>query len=124
MVKYVKASQFFPYNPEMWEPEDVELHKSMDWGIGKKYTVPVPEDSFIGTATLYQYRGEPVVKDNVKFIKYFRENPIYPPYYAPEQPPFESDFHAVGPMFDGNYEGVYQIHDRYEDSKLNDILSI
>ena len=56
----------------------------------------------------------------MQFTKHLRSNPIYPPYYAPDEQPFEN---AVGPMFDGYRVNGYDVHDRYETQEIYDLLS-
>lgn len=102
-----------------WDESDIELHKNTDWAARNYKELPVPEDSFTSDAIAYRAGSEPESKP-VKFIKYIRSNPIFPPYYGPEEKPFEG---VVGPMFDGNKHGNYKIHDRYEDQKTYDLLS-
>lgn len=109
-----------PYDKtEGWTDEDIELHKSIDWAARDYKEYPVIDDSFNGKAVCYSTEDGTVYQD-CKFIKYIRSNPIYPPYYAPEENPFPN---AVGPMYDGNHYGNYDIHDRYESQEIYDALS-
>ena len=100
-----------------WSDDDIELHKSINWK-DRNYEDYDAGDSYIGVATLYG-DGEPQ-ESKVEFHKFIRSNPIFPPYYAPINKPFE---HGVGPMFDGNTHGRYDVHDRYETQELYDTLS-
>jgi len=102
-----------------WDPADAELHRNTDWKARNYEDLPVPEDSFEDDVVMYNYGGEPEHK-NVKFIKRLRSNPIFPPYYAPEEKPFE---HGLGAMYDGKRHGKYDIHNRYEDQETYDRLS-
>lgn len=102
-----------------WDPADIELHKNTDWAARNYNMLPVPEDSFDGEAILYTINGKPE-HEKVKFIKYIWPNPIYTPYYAPENKPFNG---VVGPMYDGRKHNGYDIHDRYEDTATYDMLS-
>ena len=78
---------------------------------------PVPEDSFEYDAVAYGLPGGEQVK-KVKFIKYLRSNPIFPPYYAPEKKVFD---HTVGPMYERHKKGKYKIHNRYDTAEVYDI---
>lgn len=102
-----------------WDEKDVELHKSIDWAERNYKDYPVEEDTFTSRAFHYPANDEGDMKE-VKFIKYLRANPIFPPYYAPAEKPFDN---AAGPMFDGRTHGNYDIHDRYETWELYDRLS-
>lgn len=111
------------YEEGKWSPEDIELHKSIDWSARNYEEYPVPEDSFMSMAFIIGDDKQPDKK--VKMIKYIRSNPIYPPYYAPETEPFKG---VVGPMFDGRTHKsdngmVYNVHDRYETQDVYDMLS-
>ena len=63
--------------------------------------------------------NDPETKE-VTMCKYFRANPIYPPYYAAVEKPFDN---CVGPMYDGHKAGKVDIHDRYETQEVYDLLS-
>lgn len=103
-----------------WAEEDINLHKSIDWKSRNYMDFPVTTDSFVGEAILYG-EGKDKLK-NVKMIKYLVANPVYPPYYAPEENPFKEYSNVVGPMYDGRKHGSYQIHNRYETQELYDTL--
>ena len=125
MKKHVRASIWGNYSDydrnDGWTEEDIKLHKSIDWKARNYEEYPVKDDSFTSEVVLYGY-DEPQYK-KVKFIKYLRANPIYPPYYAPEnRKPFDVRGY-VGPMYDGNTHGNYKIHDRYETQEMYDILT-
>lgn len=107
-------------NMSKWEQEDLDLHKSIDWEARNYEDYPVPEDSFEGDVVRYSI-DEPEQHKNVKFIKYLRSNPIYPPYYKPETRPFSD---VVGPMYDGDNVGKYGVHNRYETQELYNKLSM
>ena len=115
----IKESNFSPYDG--WTEEDIELHKSIDWPSRNYFDYPVESDSFKGQAILYSTAFEGG-KEYVPatFIKYIRSNPIFPPYYAPKDLD-KTGF--VGPMYDGNNHGNYQIHDRYETEEIYRALS-
>ena len=112
--------RYTDYDPEHgWTEDDIKLHKSIDWA-GRNYEeYPVPEDSFNGKAYAYGLNPDRDEVD-VKFIKFIRPNPIFPPYYAPEKKPFDG---VVGSMYDGRKHGTYDIHDRYETQDVYDMLS-
>ena len=119
------GSHYTDYDPkEGWTEEDIELHKSIDW-TGRNYEkYPVEEDSFMHNAVLYGVHGGPIRKE-VKFIKYIRSNPIYPPYYGPvDRKPFDGvTVGYVGPMYDGHKHKTYDVHDRFETQETYDMLS-
>lgn len=113
------GSRYTDYNKEDgWTDEDIAKHKEIDWRERNYSDYPIPEDSFTSEAVAYTDNGTKRVK--VKFIKFIRSNPIFPPYYAPEKKPFTG---VVGPMYDGNKHGSYGIHDRYESQDIYDALS-
>jgi len=113
------GSRYTDYNKEDgWTDEDIAKHKEIDWKERNYSDYPIPEDSFTSEAVAYTDNGTKRAK--VKFIKYIRSNPIFPPYYAPEKKPFTG---VVGPMYDGNKHGSYGIHDRYESQDIYDALS-
>lgn len=126
MKRYIKSNygDYQDYDPkDGWTEEDIELHKSIDWKARNWMEYPVEGDSFVGEVVLYGY-DDPVYED-VEFIKYIRPNPIYPPYYAPvDKRPFKDYSGYVGPMYDGNHHGTYDIHDRFESQAVYDMLSM
>lgn len=107
------------YDSKRWEPEDIELHKSINWKERNYEDFAVSEDSFETEVVAYELKGGPQRK-TVKVVKHLRANPIYPPYYRATQQPFKN---VVGPMYDGHKHGKYDIHDRYETQEVYDILS-
>lgn len=127
---YVKAGHcaspwdYIDYDPnDGWTPEDIELHKSIDWSATRGDYV-VEDDCINGVAILYGVGNEPVLK-HTKFCKHLRPNPIFPPYYAPiVKYPFDEKKYPpyVGPMADGRKYKLYDIHDRYETQTLYDAL--
>lgn len=129
MKRYIRcnAEDWFKkdwYKPEDgWTPEDIELHKSIDWKARNYEDYMVEDDSFNGVAILYGIGSEPVLK-HTKFYKFIRSNGIFPPYYAPaERKPFDEKYRPyVGPMYDGRKHKSYDIHDRYETQSLYDAL--
>lgn len=117
MNKYIK--EYYNNNDyKDWDPADVELHKSIDWKARDYKDYPVVKDSFEYPAIGYSDDGTKTEK--IKFIKYLRSNPIFPPYYAPEKNPFPE---LLGPMYDGERYGFYDIHNRYESQHIYDLLS-
>ena len=127
MKRYIRSNRYQDYNPsDGWTDEDIQLHKEIDWA-GRNYDdYPVDQDTYMGNITLYTYDGRQITK-NVEMVKYLRANPIYPPYYAPRnKQPFEKGFYCksyTGPMYDGNRHNGYDVHDRFEDYKLYNMLS-
>lgn len=101
-----------------WEPEDIELHKSIDWKARNYEDYPVEDDSFEGEVVAYRGNGEE--KAQAKFIKYLRANPIFTPYYAPVDRPFDN---VLSSMFDGRMHGKYMVMDRFESQDVYDRLS-
>lgn len=104
---------------EGWDETDIAIHKFIDWKARNYEEYPIPEDSFMYDINLYSTDKDPE-KRQVKFIKYIRANPIYPPYYAPEEKGVEG---YVGPMYDGDDRNNYDIHNRYDTQELYDMLS-
>lgn len=111
------------YDPkDGWTDEDIALHQSIDWSARNWEDYPIPDDTFLGTATLYCDGGP--VQICTKFIKYLRANPIYPPYYAPaDRKPFSGYRGYVGPMYDGTTYHGYNVHDRFESQDIYDMMS-
>lgn len=101
-----------------WDPEDIELHKSIDWKE-RNY-----EDYDTGKsieAAAFAYGGPEKQRKFVEFHKFIRPNSFFPPYYRPVEKPFED---VVGPMYDGDKApDGYDIHNRYETQELYNILS-
>lgn len=113
------GSRYTDYNKEDgWTDEDIAKHKEIDWQERNYHDYPIPEDSFTGEAIAHTDNG--TKRARVKFIKYLRSNPIFPPYYAPENNPFTD---VVGPMYNGNKHGSYGIHDMYESQDIYDTQS-
>lgn len=115
------------YDPKEWSDEDVELHKSIDWKA-RNYEDYDTGESITKTIYLYGVPGYGDITKEVEMHKFLRANPIYSPYYRPiEDKPFDDmdeteGISYVGPMYDGNKEGIYDIHDRYETQKLYDLM--
>lgn len=115
------------YDPKEWSDEDVELHKSIDWKA-RNYEDYDTGESITKTIYLYGVPGYGDITKEVEMHKFLRANPIYSPYYKPiESRPFDDmdeteGISYVGPMYDGNKEGIYDIHDRYETQKLYDLM--
>lgn len=88
----------------------------------------VDSDKFEGDLILYGLDSR-TVKIPCTFVKHIRPNPIYPPYYAPEDADAvlnkyrKMGYKIVGPMYDGRSRYSYDIHDRYETEELYDALS-
>lgn len=113
------GSRYTDYNKEDgWTDEDIAKHKEIDWRERNYHDYPIPEDSFTGEAIAHTDNG--TKRARVKFIKYLRSNPIFPPYYAPENNPFTD---VVGPMYNGHKHGSYGIHDMYESQDIYDTQS-
>ena len=102
---------------EGWTDADIELHKNTDWKA-RNYEVLPTEDEYVGEVHLVGGDRNGIVKD-VKFHKVIRSNPIFPPYYKPDEN-FEG---YLGPMFDGDRHNGIDIHNRYETQEVYDALS-
>lgn len=104
-----------------WTPEDIEKHKTIDWKELNYSDYEDTSDQFEYEVVLYDFNNRPERK-TVLMSKYYRANSIFPPFYAPanNEKPFEN---AVGPMFDGDTRGNYDIHNRYETQEVYDRLS-
>lgn len=103
-----------------WNQEDIDLWKSTDWAARNYQDLPVETDTFNGVAHAYGLDNN---KDTeTTFIKYLRANPVFGPYYAPKENPY-MDYSVLGPMYDGEDQGPYGIHNRYETQELYDRLS-
>jgi len=112
---------FGDYNPyDGWKPEDIEKHKEIDWAARNYEEFEDDSEEFIAPVVAYGVSDNPIEK-KVIMHKFIRANPIYPPYYKAVEVPFEN---VVGPMYDGNTRGEYDIHDRYETQELYDRLSV
>lgn len=116
VFEQLSEDKLFAYNPELWEPEDIELHKSIDWGA-RNYEKYRLDDFIIHKAYIVGRDEEP---KEIKFYKTLRPNPIYPPYYKAEEIPFEN---TTGGMFNGEKHGKYNIHNRFETWRAYKYLS-
>lgn len=106
------------YDSSEWEPEEIELHQSIDWAA-RNYDEYDTEKKI--TSTVYYYDMDSKdQKDDVEMHLFIRSNPIFPPYYKAVSNPFGK---GLGPMADGDFEGKYSIHNRYESTALYNILS-
>lgn len=110
-----------------WSEHDKELWQSIDWKARnyEEYPVEDSQDPINGIGYFYTMKG--TLQKPVRFIKYLRPNPIYPPYYGPIYDSELLEFMKQGgfcyPCYDGRKEGPYDIHDRFESSDLADMLS-
>ena len=108
-----------------WSDHDRELWENTNWKERNYEELPVEQDTFTSIGYFYSMNGK--TTRPVTFVKYIRANPIYPPYYGPIYTTDLLDFmhegHYCYPCFDGRTEGNYDIHDRFEDNELADILS-
>lgn len=102
-----------------WREEDIALHKATDWEARHYEELPT-EDTINAFIVIHRWGQKSEVRE-AKMRKFIRPNPIYPPYYRMEEPVDG----VVGPMFDGiRAEDGYDIHDRYEDQRTYDLLSM
>lgn len=108
-----------------WSERDKEIWQKTNWNERNYTEFPVEDDTFESTGYFYSLDG--TITKKLTFVKYIRPNPIYPPYYGPvftaELKEFMKNGKYCYPMYDGNDEGNYQIHDRFEDNELLDLLS-
>lgn len=112
----ISESNYTPFNG--WDEEDIIKHQSIDWANRNYKDYEDDSEEFKSEVVAYGF-GKPI-KKIVTMHKFFRANPIYPPYYKAVEEPFEG---VVGPMYDGNKHGNYDIHDRYETQDVYDMLS-
>lgn len=107
------------FDPNDWEEEDIEFWNHIDWQKNGYSDFARTDDTITAKVTKYSMHNDPETKE-VTMCKYFRANPIYPPYYAAVEKPFDK---CVGPMYDGHKAGKVDIHDRYETQEVYDLLS-
>lgn len=114
MIRIIESKEY-----SGWNEEDIKLHKSIDWKSRYYNDYPVYDDNFMGTAVKYS-ENSPEEKAKVKFVKWLRANPIFPPYYEPDYDPFAD---CGAPSYDGNKHNGYMVMDRYDTQELSDMLS-
>lgn len=107
------------FDPNDWEEEDIKFWNHIDWHKNGYSDFARTDDTITAKVTKYSMHNDPETK-KVTMCKYFRANPIYPPYYAAVEKPFDN---CVGPMYDGHKAGKVDIHDRYETQEVYDLLS-
>lgn len=107
------------FDPNDWEEEDIKFWNHIDWQKNGYSDFARTDDTITAKVTKYSMHNDPETKE-VTMCKYFRANPIYPPYYAAVEKPFDK---CVGPMYDGHKAGKVDIHDRYETQEVYDLLS-
>ena len=107
------------FDPNDWEEEDIKFWNHIDWQKNGYSDFARTDDTITAKVTKYSMHNDPETKE-VTMCKYFRANPIYPPYYAAVEKPFDN---CVGPMYDGHKVGKVDIHDRYETQEVYDLLS-
>ena len=111
---------FTEFDPQQWSDQDIETYNHINWEQRnyEDYDAGEPIE-----ADVVLYGDDDPRFKTVTMHKYIRSNPTYPPYYAPvEEKPFGMHSAYVGPMFDGEEYGIYQIHDRYETEELHEAL--
>lgn len=108
-----------------WSTRDKEIWENTNWKERNYEELPIEDDTFESLGYFYSENGTQIKK--LTFIKYIRPNPIYPPYYGPlynsELKEFMKEGNYCYPMYDGNLENNYQVHDRFETNEVSDILS-
>lgn len=127
MKRYIVASTSEHQFKGYWSEEDKNLWESIDWKARNYEEYPVEDDTFTGSIIYYTDNG-PVTNNGVTFVKVIRSNPIYAPYYRPDdldmyEHPMNIDKTFIGPMYDGDMHGKYPVHDRYESQSIYDALS-
>lgn len=127
MKRYIVASSSTHRFEGNWSDEDKDLWESIDWKARDYEEYPVEDDTFVGNIIYYTDRG-PVKNNGVTFVKVLRANPIYGPYYRPDdldmyQHPVDEKTYYLGPMYDGHTHNGYPIHDRFESQNIYDALS-
>ena len=117
------------YEPEFkgyWSERDKQLWRETDWHARGYEELPVEGDTFEGIAYIYGI-GNEVVKRKITFQKYIRSNPIYEPYYGPvydsQLKEYMKENSLLSAMYDGDMEGNYPIHNRFETDDVYDRLS-
>lgn len=109
-----------------WSDRDKTIWQETNWRDRDYEELPVEDETFEGFASIYSLKDE-VEKFKVTFQKFIRPNPIYPPYYRPvydsKLKEFMKEHDLVSAMYNGNREGNYPIHDRFDTYELYDMLS-
>ena len=109
-----------------WSDKEKNIWKSTDWKAQNYEDLIIEEDNFTGLAQFYQL-NKPIISKTVIFEKHIRPNPIFSPCYKPkmttELKEFIKENHYVTPMYDGNSHNGYMVMDRFEETKLSDMLS-
>lgn len=110
---------------EDWNERDQQLYNETDWKARNYEELPVEKD--IIDTYIIVYGVNPPLSMKCQAQLMIRPNSIYPPYYKPiltsEMNRKLHEIHAVGPMFDGESRGKYDIHNRYETQELYDMMS-
>ena len=117
--KFISEEKLIEFDPNNWEEEDIKFWNHIDWHKNGYSDFARTDDTITAKVTKYSMHNDPETKE-VTMCKYFRANPIYPPYYAAVEKPFDN---CVGPMYDGHKAGKVAIHDRYETQEVYDLLS-
>lgn len=108
-----------------WSDRDKKIWEETDWRARDYKELPVEDDAFLGSGYFYSSHG--VKERTMEFVKYIRPNNIFPPYYGPiytsELLEYMKEGGYLSAMYDGNHEGNYDIHDRFETQELYDRLS-
>lgn len=107
---------------EKWLKRDIATHKSIDWKA-RNYEDFDTKEAFLGTAKIIRM-GKPVEFIDCVFHKFIRANAIFPPYWKAVDLNKDISKSLCGPMYDGVDCDGYGVHDRYEDQKTYDLLSV
>ena len=133
MKRYIKSSydkhSIYGWEPNFeghWSDEDKQLWCDIDWKARNYEDFPVTDDTFVGELKVYGLPGGTKYVP-ATFVRYIRANPIYEPYYGPEDTRAANkkfpNGHIVGAMYDGRKHDGYMIMDRCETQDLYDALS-
>lgn len=108
-----------------WSDRDKQIWQETDWRARDYDELPVEGETFEGFADVYGLPRDEKIR--VTFQKHIRANPIYPPYYRPvydsKLREYMKQHGLVTAMYNGNMEGQYDVHDRFETYELYDMLS-
>jgi len=138
MKRYIRSS--YTYDPwknadlSKWSDEDVDFWNRIQWADRDYNPVSDYDDEITGYLTIYGVGDEPR-QEQVRFVKTFSANTIYPPSYKIHEDDWydiknkykKLGYSIVSPMYDGTNHranGVsYKVMDRAETQELYDILS-
>lgn len=108
------------YSLDEWQADEIRIHQATDWkarnfkevDTGKEMEFPI---------CIHRY-GKPTETRMAKFHLFVRANPVFPPYWGVVEKDLPNG--VLGGMYDGDVVDCYHVHNRFEDQKVYDILSI